>query len=173
MFCFAWKTVLSSRNLCKKVRVITPDNASDVCSWVSKLLSRLLVKGNSASIIKYFHVRCIFHVVNLGVKECLGLIRDEIATIRSLINSISASVKRCDLFYAVKGELGENPKLPVPGVETRWYSTFRMMKDSFAVRRVFTVVWNRIPELEVFVIRGFKMHGLNVFFRLLDIFNPD
>lgn len=123
--------VLESWNLCKKVREITSDNVSDVCNGISKLLGRLLTEAHTTSNLEDFHLLCFANVVSLGVEECLGLIGEETLTIRSLINSIRASVKRRDIFASVKIELGDNANLPVLDVETKGSSTFPMIKYAF------------------------------------------
>lgn len=51
---------------------ITTDNTSDIRSGISLLCSDLhrLYPG-IYNTVEDFHVRCIAHVVNLGVKECM------------------------------------------------------------------------------------------------------
>lgn len=95
-------------------------------------------------------MRCLAYVANLGVKECSGLMRDEISTITSLISSVRASVRRNDLFDSSRIEVSDDAKLPVLDVDTRWSSTFRIIKEAFTGRLIFTAVCNRIHELALF-----------------------
>lgn len=75
----------------------------------------LLVSRNFTFGVLHTHT----NVVNIAVKECLNMMRTEIVSSRSLINSIRASVKHRDLFEKVRIELGDIVRLPVMDVETR------------------------------------------------------
>lgn len=82
----------------------------------------------------------------------MGLIRDEISKINSLMSSILASAKCLDLFGSVRVELDDDNKLPVLDVDTRCSSKFQMIKYEFTATRIFTAVYNRIYELTAFII---------------------
>lgn len=74
-----------------------------------------------------FHVRCIAHVLNLVVKECMRLVDGPVQKIRSVLNSLRESVKRKGLFYVVEQELNQSIELQGVECETRWSSTFDMI----------------------------------------------
>lgn len=74
-----------------------------------------------------FHVRCMAHVNNLAVKECMLKVYSKIEKIRYLLSAIRASVKCRDLFESVSKELHLTCQLPNPDSETRWSSTLIMI----------------------------------------------
>lgn len=88
----------------------------------------LLADGNKHfKTLEVFHFRSIAHVMNPAVKESMGLFHQKIGALRSLLGSIRCSVKRRDIFDAVKIELRfSNLSLPGIDVETRCSSTFNM-----------------------------------------------
>ena len=139
-------------NLKSKVRAITSDNGSDIVAGISHLYQRVFTSGSHRS-IRDFHVRCIAHVVNLAVRECLSQVHSEIQAIRALLNSIRSSTKRRDLFERVRDEMGEvHTHCPGLDVVTRWSSTFNMIQDAYNARNVLNSVSSRLPELSSHVI---------------------
>lgn len=150
--CALLQEFIQSWDIEGRVSAITTENASDVCSGVSTLLTRLVSEGQESPNLEDFYDRCIADVVNIAVKECMGMIREEIGQIRSLVNSVRASVKCRDLFENIPIELGERAALPFLDVETHWSSTFVMMKSAFTARRIFNAVCNRSRVLYAFII---------------------
>lgn len=126
-----------------KLCAITAYNACDVSCGLFLLHVRL----PNPHIIKIvsFHISFLAPVINLGVKESLGVVRKDLDAIRSLIKSIYFSVKVRDTFEKVKLELGESKAEP-PGLDVsiRFSSTFLIIK-----KRIFwvTAVLHRIPDL--------------------------
>lgn len=54
------------------------ENASDVCEGAA-LLRDILDKEHGEGIpLQRFHFRCIAHIINISVKECLHLVHKEI-----------------------------------------------------------------------------------------------
>lgn len=116
----------------KDIRAVTTDNASDMRKGLKKLCDDL----STASPGTYcdssaFHVRCVSHVVNMAVVECMAVVHTHITKIRYLINSIRSSVKLRDIFNEVHIELEVNIDLPCMECETRWFSTLTMIRKSF------------------------------------------
>lgn len=97
---------IDSWELRKRLRSITSDNASDVCSGVARRFANLSLESYVCSSLRNFHVRCIAQDVNLGVEECFEPIRSQMNNIRGLLNSIRTSVKRRDMFANIQVELG-------------------------------------------------------------------
>lgn len=134
----------------KMVHSITTDNAADIVRGVEILRSVLYAETylDQYRPRRSFHVRCIAHVLNLAVKECMQLVHDKLEKVRRLLSSIRCSVKRRALFNDIKVEMGVRCELPGLDVETRWSSTFDMIRKCFAARRVLTAMVSREEELE-------------------------
>lgn len=140
--------VIQDWDLGKDIRAITTDNAADMCKGVSTLCSNLNSMFPSAHRdLSSFHVRCIAHIVNLGVQDCMAPVHGQITKIRAILSSLRCSVKRRDVFEEVCLELGQRVSLPCLDCETRWSSTFEMIKKSFNIRRVINATASRIEEL--------------------------
>ena len=131
------------------MKTITTDNAADVCKGVSLLFEQL--KEEHPDIYKdisSFHVRCVSHVIDLGIKEFMELSNEFIEKVRSSINSIRASIKRRDIFDSVKDGMKVKCEIPSLDCQTRWSSTFEIIKKSYAFRRVITATLRRIGGLD-------------------------
>lgn len=64
-----------------------------------------------------------------------------------------ASVKKGDVFESIGLELGQRVALsPYFAVETRWFSTFKMLCNALIVRVVLDAVDNRAPEFRKLII---------------------
>lgn len=166
--CALLPAVINSWEIGGKMHAITTDNAIDVCGGASKLLTRFAAEVPAPPILEDYHVLCIAHVLNIAIKECIELIREEIGNILSLVNSVLTSVKRSDIFESVKIELGR-AKLSVLDVETRWSSTFVMIKSAYVSCLIFNSVYNRALELSDFIITGGDWENANsIFCNFLD-----
>lgn len=74
---------------------------------------------------------------------------DEIDSIRSLILFMKAWVKILHLLDTVKVELVYNhTSLPTLDIDTRWSSTFVMIKNSYKERLIFNSAYHRVPKLQ-------------------------
>ena len=89
---------LEKWSLVYKNRTITTEKTSDMTSGVAALYEKLRTHCTSHASLRDFHARCLAHMVVRAVKSWLSLIHHEISSVRSLINSVKASVKRSDLF---------------------------------------------------------------------------
>lgn len=65
-------------------------------------------------------IRCIAHIPNQAVKDCMGLIHDKLDKIRRLLALIQRSGKRQDLFDDIKDEMCIKCELLGFNMETRW-----------------------------------------------------
>lgn len=118
--------VIRDWNLAKGITCNTTENAPDMVKGVELRRRQLSTDVPGMHGATMFHVRCIEHVMNVAVKECMKLIHARISTIRSLINSIRANVKRRDLFDMVRAEMNCKTELPKLDTETLWSSTFAL-----------------------------------------------
>lgn len=64
--------VLSKWNLTSKLRAVSTDNSADMICAMEHLSIQLNAQNGIVKHIEDIHVRCIAHVVNLAVKNCLG-----------------------------------------------------------------------------------------------------
>lgn len=151
--CSFLSKVIESFHLQQKVQSITTDNAKDVSSGVQKLhhLMREDHPGFYGS-FRDFHIRCISHVVNLAVKDCMKLVHKEIEKIRSVCNAIRCSTKRRDKFGEISKQLKLNVEIPCLDTETRWSSTFTLIKKSIKAKRVINSMVRQVPELCDYII---------------------
>lgn len=142
--------VINDWGIKRKLMCITTDNASDMISGVRKLNMKITADLGEVDVElrkAFFHIRCISHIINLGVKECMKALSTHITQLRVVLNAMRSSVKRRDLFEEVCGELRISQELPSLDIETRWSSTFLMVKKMYEMRRAINVTVLRIPEL--------------------------
>lgn len=85
---------------------------------------------------------------NLVVKECMSLAHETFQKIRKTLSAIRSSNKRPDAFSDVKIEMEVQCEVPSLNMETRWSSTFHMIRKCFPARHVLTAVVAREEELE-------------------------
>lgn len=119
------------------MHTITVDNTStnDIC--VSKLKAnfdmprRLLCDG------KFFHVRCITHIVNLLVQDGLTEIKSIIEKIRESVKYIKASEARQLAFFEIAQHYGIKERKLILDCPTRWNSTYNMLSTLLRFREVF------------------------------------
>lgn len=166
--CALLHEVIQSWEIGGQVPEISTYNVSDVCSGVSKLLLRFAGDGQAQPILEVFHATCIVHVVYITVKDCVGMIREEIGKILSFKNSIRASVKRRDIFESVKIELGERAKFPVLEVETCWSSTSVMIKSAQATCLILNAECNRALNSSGLIIKEGNQKKASSIFNFLE-----
>lgn len=83
--------VIKYWGLNKSIMAVATDNASDMVSVVRELNEKLRNKLGDDDFslrVDNFHVRCLPHVVNLAVKDCMGIVHDKVSEIRSVLNTI-------------------------------------------------------------------------------------
>ena len=141
------KEVIGEWNLNRRISSVTTDNAADMVKGIELLRKDLDKETPGMYASTSFHTRCVAHVINLAVKECMSDIHSKIDKVRKLLNAIRASIKRRDVFDSVKLEFNMDVGLPELDVETRWSSTFGMLKSAYKARRLLNAVIERVPEL--------------------------
>lgn len=99
-----------------------------------------------------FHVRCIEHVLNLCVKEVMGLVRESVKRIRQVLFSIRSSVKKRDIFNSLRAQYKIKTDLHALDTENRWSSKFVMVRNAFVLRKVIKAMEDTLPELEEYTI---------------------
>lgn len=141
--------ILENWHVAGKVQAITTDNAADVISGVNDVHKYLCTIHHLNVTLEDFHVRCIAHVVNLAVKDALEITHAKIAAVRNLVHACRCSIKRRDRFEEIKKSVGSiEVSLPTLDVQTRWSSTFIMVKNARKARLVLNTMCDRMPELK-------------------------
>lgn len=144
--------LLTHWNLTSKLRAVTTDNASDICSAMEKLLDMLNIRNNTSTVITNFHVRCIAHVVHLAVGECLKDIHGNVSLSWSLLSAIRWSIKRRDIYEKTQKQLEITVSLSCLDVLTRWSSTFNMIRNVTKARPILDSMTAKVPDLRAFAI---------------------
>lgn len=139
------RSIIADWKISGELKCITTDNAADICKGVKILFQ----KPNDDYTDKYktldsFHVRCVAQIINNDAKEYIETIENEFCKVRSVITSLEESVKLRDLFGEVKNELKINCELPSVDCQTRWSSTFEILKGALQYRRFINTTMRRI-----------------------------
>nr|KYP56873.1 Putative AC transposase [Cajanus cajan] len=124
-------------NVDTKLSIITLDNCSTNDSMVEKIkdklqLDRLIHNGS------LLHMRCSAHILNLIVKEGLGVVKEGVEKIRESVAYWTATPKRVEKFEETAKQLRIpfNKKLTLD-CPTRWNSTFKMLDIALCYKDVF------------------------------------
>lgn len=64
-----------SCDICGNVRTLTKENASEICSGISKLPGKIAADLLNYAIMEEIHITCITRVVKIAVEEFLSFIR--------------------------------------------------------------------------------------------------
>lgn len=92
---------------------------------------------NTSNDYEESHMRSIAHGINIDVKDCLKLAHDVIGTIRWLVFAVKYSVRRRELFKKLTIGLHEQEVvIPSCEFETRWCSTFKMIRLAAKAKRI-------------------------------------
>ncbi|KAK9079749.1 hypothetical protein SSX86_001422 [Deinandra increscens subsp. villosa] len=92
---------------------------------------------------KYLHLRCNAHIINLVVKEGLEEQDQSIRKIRNAIRYLRSSPSRYQSFKeSVEKEKIDCKRKPCLDVETRWNSTFLMLKTALKFEKAFARLRN-------------------------------
>lgn len=95
-----------------------------------------------------YHVRCMTHVINLVVNKSMLQVHRMIETTRHIVSAMRASVKRRDLFESLRKEINLTCDLSNLDHETRWSSTFVLIKSALCGRRALEAVVNGLERAD-------------------------
>lgn len=111
-----------------RVFSITVDNASSNNTCLNHLKTRLTSRGCCLVKGKYFHMRCMAHIIALVVNDGLKEIGKSVQKIRDVVRFIRQSPSRLVKFReCCKEENIECKSLLCLDVPTRWNSTYQML----------------------------------------------
>ena len=82
---------MTSWNLDHKLFALTLDNASSNNVCVDTVISTLNSHGSVHCASKFFHVRCVAHIINLIARDGVNTISAVIANIRALVLIVKSS----------------------------------------------------------------------------------
>ncbi|XP_077222171.1 zinc finger BED domain-containing protein RICESLEEPER 2-like [Tasmannia lanceolata] len=132
-------------NIDKKLFSIVVDNASVNGGMLDGIRTWLNGKGLLVHHGDMFHIRCSAHIVNLIVKKGMEVIHRLIEGIRKCVKYINHSLYRDEIFYLAFSQTRLTTKKRVGlNVETRWNSTYEMLRDALELKEAF----ERLADLD-------------------------
>ncbi|CAH9082434.1 unnamed protein product [Cuscuta europaea] len=122
----------------KSIFTVTVDNASSNDTAVGFFKKKLVAWGASSVKVKYVHMRCIAHILNLAVQDGLKDSDTSVMRVREAVKYVRNSPARLQKFKDISDLIGVEAKsglhLDVP---TRWNSTYLMLKSAVFNEKVF------------------------------------
>lgn len=117
--------VLEEFNITEKIIALTTDNASAMLVCGKEIVSIL---DNEFSSLIFSHYHCAAHILNLAVQQGLKSSDNIINKIRNLMGKLKNSTRLCDDLRLLCEIKKINYLKPILDVETRWNSTYYMLK---------------------------------------------
>ena len=132
---------------------ITVDNASSNDLAIQYLRRRINHWNGSVLGGDYLHMRCAAHILNLIIKDGLKDLDVSIVKVRGAVKYVRSSPSRLQKFKeCVEEEMIQTKSLVCLDVETRWNSTFLMLKTAVMFKKAFQNLHSKdvacIKELE-------------------------
>ncbi|KAL4282107.1 hypothetical protein GQ457_03G007700 [Hibiscus cannabinus] len=122
----------------KRIMTITVDNASSNDLAIKYLKQILNLWDGSVLNAEFLHMRCAAHILNLVVKDGLKDVDISVVRVRAAVKYVRSSPARLQKFKACVEEEKINSKsLVCLDIETRWNSTFSMLKSALVFRKAF------------------------------------
>ncbi|XP_050232585.1 zinc finger BED domain-containing protein RICESLEEPER 2-like [Mercurialis annua] len=122
----------------KNIFSVTLDNAENNTTAMGFFIKKMLTWGSTHVRCKYAHMRCIAHILNLVVSDCLKESGSSFQKVRGAVRYIKNSPLRLSKFKECKKSLDFECKrslcLDVP---TRWNSTYLMLDTACLYQPVF------------------------------------
>lgn len=129
----------------KKMFSLTLDNASSNEVCVNHVISKLKKYGPLVCDGELFHVRCANHILNLVARDGLAQISDAVSGIKAFVLAVKSSPQLEEDFYKCATECGlPKSKGLHLDVQTRWNSTYYMLRDALFHRKAF----DRLHEID-------------------------
>lgn len=124
-------TVLQEYNLVEKTSSISFDNFI-----ADKTSLDALTQCCQSSVVgcKFFHIKCINHVLSLGAQECIASLKEHISPIRAAISCLTRSIALSNKWVLFCKDHNLEPKKILLDKPNRWNSTYKMLNDSFEYR---------------------------------------
>lgn len=107
-----------------------------MCVALNTLSEHSNICNSTSQQVEEFHVRCIAHVTNLVVNDCLTYIHKQVDQFRKLLIAVERSVEKRDFYKQAQKQLGLTASLSGLDIVIRWSSTFRMEKAANKARPI-------------------------------------
>lgn len=145
----------------KKLVSITSDNDSANISGIESLINDINSRLNLTGAAKVIHVRCMAHIIDLGIKEALKQLKFSVSPVEEIITTITSSTKIMERFAQVQQQLAEEsedynwqtPKEPlklIQDIETRWNSKYLSLNRALLLREAIDKAIHDMIELANF-----------------------
>ncbi|KAJ1256441.1 hypothetical protein BS78_K023900 [Paspalum vaginatum] len=122
----------------KKMFSLTLDNAAANNVAVKDVIAVLKKKSPLVCDGLFFHVRCANHILNLVARDGLKHIGNAIWAIRAFVIAVKSSPLQWEDFIKCASECGLSTARGLSlDVQTRWNSTYHMLKDAIYYRNAF------------------------------------
>ncbi|GMI64575.1 DAYSLEEPER [Hibiscus trionum] len=122
----------------KKILTVTVDNASSNDLAIKYLKQILNLWDGSMLNGEFLHMRCAAHILNLVVKDGLKDVDASVTRVRAAVKYVRSSPERLQKFQScVKEENIDSKALVCLDVETRWNSTYSMLKIALVFKKAF------------------------------------
>lgn len=152
---------IESFDIERKLIGITSDNDSANISGIESLLGDLNQRLNLTGAAKIIHIRCMAHIIDLGVKEALKQLKFSLLPIEEIITAITSSTKRMERFAQIQQQLvdeNEDESWPtqkeplklIQDIETRWNSKCLSLNRALILREPIDKALNDMIELSNF-----------------------
>lgn len=148
------KSVIEDFDIAGKVVSITTDSASTNISAIRKL--RECFELGEDTKVGFRHVRCFAHILHNALKDGLQVMNPSLDSLRAIVRDIKKSTKKTEAFMRVQTSLLEeeneeiefvSPLKLLSEVQTRWNSTYIMLKRAYQLRKpIADAIWD-IREL--------------------------
>ncbi|KAL4325049.1 hypothetical protein GQ457_11G023860 [Hibiscus cannabinus] len=122
----------------KKILTVTIDNASSNDLAIKYLNQIVNLWDGSVLDAQFLHMRCAARILNLVVKDGLKEVDNSIMKAHAAVKYVRSSHARLQKFRSCAEEENINSKyLVFLDIETRWNSTYSMLKSALVFRRAF------------------------------------
>lgn len=132
------RTLVEKFELKEKVNFMVTDNASNVVRAVKDILN-------------WKNFGCYAHTLNLIVDNALKLVEDDISKVKRIVAHVKKSTVSSERLQKYQLQQGNEPKRLSQAVDTRWNSTYYMLKRFVeleeAIRATLAFTDSRLPIL--------------------------
>ncbi|KAL4291636.1 hypothetical protein GQ457_14G015420 [Hibiscus cannabinus] len=122
----------------KRILTVTVDNASSNDLAVKYLKQIVNLWDGSVLDAQFLHMRCAAHILNLVVKDGLKDVDNSVMKVRAAVKYVRSSPARLQKFRScIEEENINNKSLVCLDIETRWNSTYCMLKSALVFIKAF------------------------------------